>query len=155
MRAENALEAKVMAANSCRDFANRLFPRMKNLFEPFIGQQIFKMDGPLMAKFQKLVDTLDLPNTVDLQVYRHVSDYSLAWTVKSCAHTNGHAYYDYVTVYVGDVEQRVLKAMCTAPEFRTDYTAEKVREARKRVEKAKKELSDANGELFPFGEYDN
>jgi len=157
---QTVLEARVRGVNKAHDYANQLYSQLRAVFEPFVGQQIFKVDGTLLAKVKKLVDALNLPCTVSLHVYRHVSDYSLAYTVKTCEvvptepGNYGTAYYYEITVYVGEIKGKILTKINKAPNFNTKNRASDVVEARERYKEAKKLADEAHSALYLFGEYD-
>jgi len=151
------LQTRVNGVNKANAFANQLSPRLVALFTSFVGQKIEKVDGPLLAKIQKLVDALNLPNG-DISVYRHQNNYSLAYTVKSCevfpAQGYGHAYYFEQTIYIGDMKNGVLTALKQPEPLKTDYTVETIEAARETYKKAKAAADNAQSALYPFGEYD-
>jgi hypothetical protein len=151
---EERLRAKVAAVNRAHKYAIEIQPELIAIFAPFVGQKVMKIGG-LMEKFKKLLP--EFPNTVPLSVYRHVSDYSLAWTVKTCESYGEHSclYYE-VTVYIGDLHHGVLtKVSNQSYEFRTDYTKQEIEEKRQQYQKAKRAADDARNNLYPFGESDN
>jgi hypothetical protein len=150
---QTVLETRVKGVNKANAFANELWPRLVAVFAPFVGQKIEKVDGPLLAKIQKLVDALNLPNG-DIHVYRHVSNYSLAYTVKTCECTNGIAHYFEQTLYIGKMNNGVLVELKELEPFKTDYTAENVLKAREAYKVAKEAADKAQSALYPFGEYD-
>lgn len=156
---ESRLAAKVRAVNRAHEYANKLYPWLVEKFAPLVGQKILKQDGSLLAKYADLVP--ELPSTHNLHVYRHHSDYSLAWTVKTSEPESGDGsgphtvlYYE-VTFYVGDLRGQTLEKL-TVHQFtaRTDYTAAEVAGKREAYEKAKQAADDARSALYPFGEYD-
>lgn len=148
------LEARVRGVNAANDYANKLYPRLLSIFANFVGEKIEKVDGDLLLKVKKGVDSLGLENTPKLHVYRHRSNYSLAYTVKTCEVVDGGAYYHETTVYVGDMSNGVLTKILPAPAFKTDYKAVDVAAARLVYDLACKAASEAQSALFPFGEYD-
>ncbi len=150
------LEAKVQAVNASREYGNKLFPILSAIFAPFVGQKIFKIDGSLLKKHHEAVETLNLPYDHKLQAHRHSSDYSLAWTITArTTDEKGHSQSNTITIYIGDISNGVLTKMCTEPKYRTDRTVEEVLEIREKLKIAKRAVSEAEGELYPFGEYDN
>lgn len=157
---KTALEAKVAAVNNANRYALELYPQLRAIFEPFIGQKIEKADGGLLMKIAKLLP--EFPCKPGLHVYKMSSDYSLVWVVKTCEsqaingkHDNYHvAHYHETSVYVGNMRHGVLTDFCKAPELRTDYTAAEVEAAREAYRKAKQAADDARSALFNFGEYD-
>jgi hypothetical protein len=149
------LEARVRATNRANAYANELWGRLINVFKPFEGMKIEKVGGSLLAKIQKLVDGLHLPNYPSLNVYRHRSSYSLAYVVKTCEVLDGNAYYYETVVPVGEMLHGVLTHLGNeAPNFKVDYSADKVMKARSRYEFAKQAAREAESALIPFGEYD-
>lgn len=148
------LEARVKAANSCREVASKLYEPLTKVFTDLIGKKICKTDGTLLEKYKKNLENVLIPNTHELSIYRHHSDYSLAWSIRACV-LNGDSgcYYDEVTLYIGDLSDQVLTGICPKPEFPV-YSVENVIAARERLKLAKKALVEAEAEVYPFGEYD-
>lgn len=155
MRDKNAvLEARVRGVNAANHYANLLYPKLLSVFGNFVGEKIEKVGGGLLQKVQNGVNTLGLPKTVKLSVYRHASSYSLVYVVKTCETVDGGAYYHETSVYVGEMANGVLTKILPAPTFKTDYKAEDVKAARLAYEAAKKAAGVAHSAMFPFGEYD-
>lgn len=147
------LEARVKAANSCREVANKLYEPLAKVFTDLIGKKIRKTDGCLLEKYKKNLENVLPPNTHELAIYRHHTVYSLAWSIQSCVSNGDRCYYDEVTLYIGKLSNQVLTEIYSKPEFPV-YSVENVIDARERLKLAKKALSDAEAEVFPFGEYD-
>ena len=155
MRNQKAiLEARVKGVNAANAFANELYPRLVSVFGSFIGEKITKVDGDLMQKVVKGIESLAFPNTVKISVYRYRSDYSIVYVVKTCEQVDGIAYYHESSVYVGEMSNGVLTKLCNPPALKTDYNADVVAGLRVKHEAAKKAASEAESALFPFGEYD-
>jgi len=155
------LETRVRGVNRANEYANALWPRLIAVFTPFVGEKIEKADGTLLLKVQKLVDALKLPNcaTPNIMVYRHNSNYNLAYTVKtdetySVDGRYGHAYYHETTIYLGKMDCGVLTQLDAAETFKTDYTAAEVIANREAYKAAKAAADAAQSKLYPFGEYD-
>lgn len=153
------LEARVRGVNRANEVANALYHDFKRVLEPFMGQKVIKSEGGLMKKVQDAIATIGLPNTVKLHVYRCQSDYSLAWTVKTCESvpTGGysHAYYHETTVYVAELtHHHTMSKWYDPPNRRTDYKASEVIAARNAFKDAEKAYETARSALVPFGEYD-
>ncbi len=155
------LETRVRAANAANAYANDLWQKLTEIFRPFVGKQITAKSGQLLSKVEKLLP--EFPCTPDLHVYRHVTNYSLAWTVKACEVAKdvvmGHggiANYWETTVYIGDLQGTVLSKLCESyqdkPIWRTDYTVEEVLANREAAKAAKKAYDDAKNNCYPFGE---
>jgi hypothetical protein len=151
------LKARVRGVNRAHAYANELFPRLREAFTPFLEKQIETKNGPLLAKVQKVVESLALPYGVDLSVYRHSSNYSLAYTVKTCEVLDGHAYYYEITIYIGSMDVGILTKLTKlsdVPHYKDDYSAEEVETARLKYRAAKAVADELHGKLHPFGEYD-
>lgn len=84
------LEARVRGVNAANAFAKELYPRLASVFAPFIGSKIEKVDGSLMQKVAKGVESLALPNGQDgkISVCRSRSNYSIVYIVKSYEFAN-------------------------------------------------------------------
>ena len=147
------LAAKVKAINKAHKYANELWPTLAEMFRPLVGERITKVDGTLFAKIVK--DFPKFTNTHDLQVYRHGSNYSLAWTVKTSEmdSLNTCCYYE-TTLYVGDIDNGVLTKMSEPYTARTDWTSEEVVALRLDYKEKKKLADNALSALCNFGEYD-
>lgn len=148
------LTAKVAAVNRANEYAARLYAVLAERFAPLVGQKILKVDGGLLGKYAGLVP--ELPSEPSIHVYRHSSDYSLAWTVKTCEFMPPHScMYHEVTVYVGDLRGQTLEKMTLHPfSGRTDYSVEEIMGKRAAYESAKRVADELRGDLYPFGEYD-
>lgn len=150
------LETRVNGVNRANKYGNELYHILRKVFKPFIGQKVIRKTGGLMKKIQNIIDSLDLPSGIPLQVYRNsFSDYSLAYTVKTCETSNCRAYYHEISVYIGNLENGILKDMnYPFPDFKTDYKAETIIEKRKLYKELKEKADRAKSELFPFDTYD-
>jgi spore coat polysaccharide biosynthesis protein SpsF (cytidylyltransferase family) len=150
-----ALKARVRCVNKANQYANELYPRLVEFFKPYVGTKIETAEGQLLRKIKEKLKTLNLPNTVALQIYQLSSRYALAFVVKTCEVLNGESNYYETTVYVGKMDHGVLAAIEERHgSARTDYKAEEVIAARQAYAIAKAAVSEAHGRLFPFGEYD-
>ena len=147
-------QAKVAAVNRANAYAVELYDTLAPVFLPYLGQQVTKKDGSLLAKVQKGLP--ELPSTPSLHVYRGSSDYSIYYVVKTCEHdSNTSCLYHETSVYVGNIRKGVLESIHKRPEgLRTDWTADEIRAGRERVKEARQALSDAESAIYPFGEYD-
>jgi hypothetical protein len=147
-----SLTAKVAAVNRANEYATRLYTALAEKFAPLVGQKILKADGTLLAKYAGLVPTL--PCSPDLHVYRHSSNYSLAWTVKTCEFMppNGCMYHE-VTIYIGYLQGATLEKMISTPfTGRTDFSVEEIIGKRAAYESAKRVADELRNDLYPFGE---
>jgi len=150
------LEAKVKSANMCRDAANKLYKPLAEIFKNHIGKKVCKSDLTLLEKYKKLVEDVLFPNSNELSISRHHSEYNLSWNVRVCCITEKcHSYYDEVTLYIGELKNQILTEICEEPNFSTDFTPQKIIEARNRLKLAKKLVTEAENALYPFGEYDD
>lgn len=154
----NYLAAKVAVVNNANKYALELYPSLRAIFEPFLGQKIEKADGTLLKKIAELIPD-HICNT-SIHVYRHTSDYSLAWVVKtneSYPNNRGDchlAVYHETVVYVGHMRSGFLEKFYDAPGFRHDYTVEEIIAKREEYKIAKGIADKCLSALFPFGEYD-
>ncbi len=150
----SALAAKVAAVNAANAYANELRPALVAALVPFIGSKVLKVTGELLEKVKAALP--DFSHTVSFSIYRHRSNYSLAWTVKTCELYGEHScIYHETTVYVCDLDNGVAKPLTgTVSTFRTDYTEREVFDLRAACSAAKQAARTAESALFPFGEYD-
>ncbi|MGH7175043.1 MAG: hypothetical protein ACREGR_01640 [Minisyncoccia bacterium] len=155
-----ALAAKVRAVNAVNKHAVQLQKVLNEVFRPLVGQPILKATGDLLVKVEKLLPAnLNPAGLFGLDVYRHRSNYSLAWTVRQCEQIKGggSCLYHELTVYVGWLEGNTLKELTTnsTDGLRSDYTVEEVLGKREAYALAKKAADDAHSALHPFGERDS
>ena len=155
---KEALNAKIVAVNRVNAEANRLHTLLTEAFAPYVSEKILKADGSLLAKYSNLHIVLSrLPNSNSLRVFRHLSDYSLAWTVKACESLplSGGCIYHEQTIYIADLRGQYLEKLSAyhGP-LRTDFTADEIVGRREIYSAAKEWASKCLGELAPFGEYD-
>lgn len=146
------LTAKVAAVNKANVYAAKLYPELVKIFEPLVGEKILKVDGTLLSKYAALLP--EFPCNPHLHVYRNSSDYSLAWTVKSCEMMPPHScMYHEVVVYVGEIRgQHLVKMMDHPFNGRTDFTVEEILGKREAYISAKKVMEELRSELYPFGD---
>ena len=146
--------AKVRAVNRAHKAANELRVKLVPIFEPLVGNVIFKADDELLAKYEKLLPVL--PNTPELMFYRHKSRYSLAWVAKVCESIEGESgcLYHEATVYIGELlNGNLVKISDVGMIYRDDYKAEEINELQVRVKKAKDDYEKLAKALYPFGDY--
>lgn len=150
----HTLKARVTARNRANQHAVALYPVLAKIFKPLVGKKVLTAQGRLLHKYRELLPKM--PSTVALSVYNHSSGYSLAWLVKTCEQIEGNCccVYEEAVVHVGSLDNNVLRELDQPFEGRSDYTVEKVEEARKEYEKAKKVADNLKYALFPFGESD-
>lgn len=153
---EATLAAKVRAVNNAHAYAEEITEKLTEAFTPLVGQVILKQGGQLMKKFEGIVPKFR--NDHNLMVYRHSSEYSLAWTVKTCEQIEGYescTYYEH-TVYIGNLSGNVLESMDNRDKgtLRTDYTVEEIKVKRAEHKRLQNLADAASNALYPFGEVD-
>lgn len=141
------LTAKVAAVNRANEYAAKLSSILHESFAPLVGQQILKVNGSLLAKY---ADLLPKQNTHDLLVYRLSSPYSLAWVVKTCESMAESCVYHQTTVYVGNLDGKVLSNLVEFEDRRSDYTVDEILEKVSAHDAAKRLVDNLRGELYPF-----
>jgi hypothetical protein len=153
MRTEE-FDATVKAYNRAALAGGKLYEMLSEIFKPFVGQQVCKKDGSLLAKISALIPKFG--NTPALMIYKHTTplNYSLVWVAKTSEQVQGKEFcvYQEVSVYIGELRDGVLTALCPPPNLRHDYTVEEVERNRQAVKEAQKTLDDARSKLHPFGD---
>lgn len=144
------LKLKVEAVNKAGEIANRLYDDMVAMFTPLVGQKIFKADGSFMAKIAKNLPTM--PNTPDICIYNHNSEYSLAWSVSVTVWNDNGSERQDETVYIGNIRNGVLTGTIQKHVRRTDRTVEEVEFGRRKVAELKDALAEAKRFIRDFGE---
>lgn len=155
MSRENTLAARVKAVNAANAYAMKLYPVLMDFFRPLLGQQILKVDGTLLKKIEAAMPAFPDSGVSQnrLHVYRNTSDYSLAWTVKTCESIEGASscVYHEIAVYVGGLSGGTLKDFYAPPDLRSDYKVEDVKAARAAYEAAQRTADNLKSALHPFG----
>lgn len=148
------LAAKVKSLNACNVEAMKWHSVLVEIFRPLVGKPILKADGSLLAKYKALLP--EFPCSPSFHVWRHSSNYSLAWTVRVGVSEAEHTWsFSDVTVYIGDLNGAVLADLKPSPQFRTDYTVLEVELLRIDFKKKQDAFENARSALYPFGEYDS
>ena len=149
------LEARIEARNRGNKAATELYIALLPVMAPYVGKKIKNADGSLVAKLKNEVDNVLAPFRAKNQVYQGSFSYSLSFVVKVCIQSDGCAYYDEVSVYLGELSGAILSKVCEPYQRKTDYKAEDVIKAREEVSRARKVMQAAEIGLQGFGEYDN
>ncbi len=152
-RTEKRIAAQVEARNLANQAVNDVYARLADFFRPFIGKQVTKKDGSLLAKIEKMLPVLDIPSRVS--VYLNRSDYSLCWTCKACVSIQDDhgCVYDEQTSYVGKLSEGVLTEIQEVEARETDWTTEKLGERIANVERLRNEYQQAKYDLCGFNLY--
>jgi len=149
------LSTRVRGVNLANKTANEIWPRLVEAFKPFVGYRILTKPGNLVAKCEKAVKKLDLPCNVVVRVYWRRSEHTLTFCVTTCVDEGGRAFYYDAMLNIGDIRDGVLEKLHDLNGyFRTDYTEEEILRKREVFEAAKRAAGEAEGALYPFGEYD-
>lgn len=156
----SGLEAKVEAVNLANSEALWLQRTLKPVFANYLGKQVVKKDGSLLAKVASELGIV-IPGRV--WFFPSSSHYSVQYTVKSCVSHGGHSYYHEVPVYIGHLghngegigaQRTHLEKLADDLELRTDWTAEEVERNRRECREAEEAYRLAQHRIVPFGYYD-
>ncbi len=129
------LEIKVDLVNRVHTLCNGYKPVLIDAMRPFVGQKIVKADGSLTAKARAALDAVFTAAPTDCHVYYDASHCSLWVEIKG--HENGERYtiYHKGAILIGYVTNQELAELKPDPcGYRTDYTADEVLKARKRID---------------------
>jgi len=149
------LEARIEARNTVNRLAMEVYDALLPVVAPYVGKKIKNADGSLVAKLKNEVDNVWAPFRAKNQVYQGSFGYSLSFVAKVCIQSDGRAYYDEMSVYLGELDGAILSKVCEPYQRKTDYKAEDIALAREEVSRARKVLQAAEIGLQGFGEYDN
>ena len=106
----SGLDAKVEAVNLANSEALWLQRTLKPVFANYLGKQVVKKDGGLLAKVASDVAMwTDGPHDRRVWFFPSVSRYSVSYTVKSCVNFGDHSYYHEVPVYIGHLGHNGIK----------------------------------------------
>lgn len=148
---DRELPAKVKAVNRANEEAKKLYEKLSPIFRPFVGHKIEKVDGSLLSKIEKLIP--NLPYDIGIHFYRHNSNYSLTWMVKTCESIDGTTcLYHETPVTIGEMRDGVLTKICEWNANYPTYDVDTVRALRKSAESAKKIYEACKDACYPFGE---
>lgn len=155
------LELRVRCVNQTHAIANGLYPKLAELFRPYVGQKILKTTGELLKVIKDQEKALELPHNPKFSVYRDPSDYSLSYLVTGrdwipspvTGHSDYSCYHN-ATIYLGSLKGQTLEGLSIFHELRTDYSADQVLKDREGFLTARKAFEDARSKLDFFGEYD-
>jgi hypothetical protein len=152
------LEARVAAQNAVNKLAEGLRPGIVAALAPFVGCQVYKADGAMLAKVRGAL--LVLPNVPDASGYYECSPYGIRVHLKTHACTADRfgdgqiAHYAEATLYVAEVRDRVMVKIEDTPTPRPVYTVAAIMELRTQLKAAKAVVSELESQLRDFGEYD-
>ena len=160
----SGLEAKVESVNLANREALWLQRTLKPVFASYLGKQVVKKDGGLLAKVASEVGVVtDGPTDRRVWFFPVTSRYSVQYTVKSCVTHGGRSYYHEVPVYIGHLgvngegfgaQRTHLESLAEDLELRTDWTADEVESKRRECREAEEAFRVAQSGLIPFGFYD-
>jgi len=162
---DNELDAKIAARNEVNALANESYQAAADALRPFVGQKVCKADGSLLKKVQEaLPPSIQQSNGDAHSWYSTGHGYNVVLNVKTSKCTRGKnwtpqndyqvASYAEATLYIGHLQNGVLTGLYDAPAYRSDYTAEFVREARKEAAIADEAKRAAESKIHYFGMYD-
>lgn len=154
------LHARVTAANRVFKRANELHAVLTEIFRPYVGKQVLKADGSLLAKIREQIPNLDSDK---VSVVRDSNSYSLRWECKSSENVACETYCRYfrASFTVGHFGSRhdgtahTLTELVGPPQYREDWTAEEIVAAREEAKRLQRLADDAKSKYHLFGEYDN
>lgn len=150
------LETRVRMVNNTHKYGNDLYYILIKAFKPFIGKKIIKKAGGLIQKAQQIINSINSPYNGPTQVYKNPNNnYSLSFIVKTCETLNERTFYYEICIYIGNVENEILKDMdYPFPDLKVNYKAESVIEDRRICKELQEKADNAKSALFPFGMYD-
>lgn len=151
------LVAKVAAKNKCHTLANALTVELLDALKPFVGKKVIKTDCSLLESVSKIVSPIfDKYRKLGARVWKHSSSYSLAFGIAADAMIEGKGSTENAEciVYIGKLDIQIMTALENACVRPTDYSAEKIHNARIELAKAKAVVNQIEGDLCGFGEWD-
>jgi hypothetical protein len=150
--AKYTLTAKVIAVNRVNLVANEIYPKLVEVFKPYVGQKLFKATGGFLKKIEEIIPSLVYP---EMQIFQINSNYNLAWTVKTSEQESESTSLYYSTgVYIANISNQVLTDFIGPEQRRTDYTVEEIQEKQRILKEASKAYDKARSDLSPFEERD-
>lgn len=144
------LKAYIVATNKANQYANELYEQLAPIFTPLVGLKIEKVNGSLLEKYKTLLP--QFPNTPSFRIFRHFSEYNLAWNVEVMEKGNNSWETATDILYLADIKNHVLTRLYEHPQLRTNYTYEEIQHKQEIYKQLKKDLQQAKQDLYPFPE---
>ena len=151
------LIAKVAAKNKCHTLANALTVELMDALKPFVGKKVIKTDSSLLESMLKITTPIcEKYRQLGARVWRHSSSYSVAFGVSANAIIEGKGSTENAecVIYIGKIDGQIMTALENACVRPTDYSAEKIHNARIELAKAKAVVNRIENDLCGFGEWD-
>ncbi len=146
------IKAKITAVNMANAATIRLSQILNVLFSNYIGKQVVRKDGTLLASIK--LPELD---TADISVVQMKSENRLAWYVKaSVPDERGNTVYHITTLFLGLITRDgKLEMLLPLRELRCDYSVENVKQMLLERELAKKAVDEISSKLGEFSGLQN
>jgi len=163
MTDKRKLEMRIRGRNLANRIGNEIYPMLREVIEPLVGENIRKQTGGLFKKYETPIKEVEarFPSHPKLQmIHMNGLEYNISWHVKCCetfcedGKDYGVAIYSEATVYVANIRDGIVTELCPAPEFKDDYDVDTVIAARQAFKEAEEAYNEARSALHPFGERD-
>lgn len=146
------LTAKVAAKNAANDALLRWAGAVREVICAFLNQKIRLASGGFSSKFQKALETLDLPCSHREHVWVSAGQgYSLIMNVRvSVIDSNGGTQYGEAVCYVADLRNGVVAKMYPPvdhTDYPTNYNVAAVETLREELTAAQGRVSNLTGQL--------
>ena len=144
------LAAKVDAVNSANAELNRIVPLLREVIKPFYGQKVYTAQGEMTAKLKKAIAQIAIGE-----------GFSTYWPHEGCIVVKtsrvhaGIAHYAeaYSYIFTKSFDGLCAPVQREFSPYKTDYSEEKIKETKEKLEKAQKVVSDLESEISPFSRY--
>lgn len=157
---EKQLEAKVAARNKVNTAVLLHTPAIIEALKPLVGKKIFKAAGGITHAAMEV-----LPKEISgdvahnpLSIWYESTRYGIRVFFRICELVpDSHCQYADESFMVGNGRGAILESVCALPtpkQWRIDYTAEEIRQARIDLIEAADAAAKIESKLFHFGKYD-
>jgi hypothetical protein len=141
------ITAKVQALNNCNELINFWKPKLIEIFEPYLGQKVVKIDGQVLSK----IKLPEFPCNPKTHIWRYLSEYSLAWQAQASFYDGHYNCIHHSVFYIGNLSDQVLTELHKNDKpLRTNYTVEEFKNAYEHFRSCETALNNARSAIFPL-----
>lgn len=154
----NRLEARVKAKNLVNAKANGIEPKLREIFAPYVGKKILKVDGSLVSEIAEKLKQFNYPAQNEFRFWHEKLSYSLVFTLSMSADIKDHGSHESADAKVnigtmdGQILEKINELIFALP---TNYSVKSIKNARERAREKEHELNLIKSEYACFGENDH
>lgn len=153
----NRLTARVEAKNLVNAKANEVESKLREIFLPYVGKKILKVDGSLVSEIGEKLAQFNYPAQNEFRFWREKLNYSLVFTLSMSVNIKDHGSHESAEakINIGQIDGQILKEINELVYILpTNYSAASIEHARARARELDRQLSVVRSEYTCFGEND-